>query len=312
LFIKAMYHTNKWTAEGFQKGIGFLRQAIEADPAYPNAYSGLGYVYLMLGFHGIVPPREAFPKAKAAALKALEIEEHHPRAHLVLGMVALSFDWDWTEAEKQLRTALKLAPNYAGCHWAFGYWLLAMGQFKHAIREMEQAVLLDPLSAPISVGLANAYYFARDYERALKTRKATIELDPSFGAAHQLLAALYARMNRYDEAVAEIEQSLTQPQSSHRDQMAGAIAYAIIGQSAKARKLLSGLKQGNVPRALVGLGWATVHAILGDRDQAFDLLEESYQERTASLVYVAHQPEFESLHDDPRFKDLLGRIGLPN
>jgi tetratricopeptide (TPR) repeat protein len=105
-------------------------------------------------------------------------------------MVALSFDWDWDEAEKRLRTALELAPNLAVCHWSFGYWLLAMGQGEHAIREMEQALQLDPLSAPISVGLANAYYWAREYERALKTLRAAIELDPSFGAAHQLLAVL--------------------------------------------------------------------------------------------------------------------------
>jgi eukaryotic-like serine/threonine-protein kinase len=312
LFIKAMYHTNKWTAEGFQKGIGFLRQAIEADPAYPNAYSGLGYVYLMLGFHGIVPPREAFPRAKSAALKALEIEEHHPRAHLVLGMVALSFDWDWTEAEKQLRTALKLAPNYAGCHWAFGYWLLAMGRPQEAAGEMERALQLDPLSAPISIGLANTYYWVRDYELALKTCRRTIELDPSFRAAHQQLAVLYAHMNRYEEAFAELEQFLTKPQSSEREQTVQAMVYGMTGQTARARKLLSDFEQGDSPRVVVVLGWAAVHAILGERDQAFDLLEECYQERVGSLVYVAHQPEFESLHDDPRFKDLLGRIGLPN
>jgi TolB-like protein/Tfp pilus assembly protein PilF len=312
LYIKAMYHTNKWSAEGLQKGIEFLRQAIETDPAYPNAYSGLSYVYLMLGFLGVAPSREAFPRAKSAALKAMELEEHHPRAHLLLGMVALSFDWDWNEAETQLRTALKLAPNFAGCHWGFGYWLLAMGRLREAAGEMERALQLDPLSAPICMGLANTYYCARDYDMALKTCRRTIELDPSFGAAHQQLAVLYAQMNRYEEAFAELEQFVAKPQSSEREQTVQGMVYGMSGQTARARKLLSEFEQGNSPRALVVLGWAAVHALLGERDQAFDLLDECYQERVGSLVFIAYQPEFESLHDDPRFKDLLGRIGLPN
>ncbi len=312
LYIKAMYHTNKWSAEGLQKGIEFLRQAIETDPAYPNAYSGLAYVYLMLGFLGIAPSREAFPRAKSAALKALEIEEHHPRAHLMLGMVALSFDWDWNEAETHFRTALELAPNFAGCHWGFGYWLLAMGQVREAVREMERALQLDPLSAPISMGLANTYYCARDYEMALKTCRRTMELDPSFAAAHQQRAVLYAQMNRYEDAFAELEPFLSKPQSSEREQIVQAMVYGIAGQTGRVRKLLSDFERGDSPRSVVVLGWAAVYALLGDRDQAFDLLEESYQERVASLIFIAHQPEFESLHDDPRFKDLLRRIGLPN
>jgi tetratricopeptide (TPR) repeat protein len=144
LYLKAIHHANKWTPEGLQKGIAFFQQALETDPAYPIAYSGLGYVYMMSGFLGISSPRDAFPKAKSAALKAFEIEEDQPRAHLLLGITALAFDWDMAEAKRQLRIALRLAPNFAISRWAWGHWLLAMGRCEEAIGEMKQALRLDP------------------------------------------------------------------------------------------------------------------------------------------------------------------------
>jgi serine/threonine protein kinase/Flp pilus assembly protein TadD len=175
LFLKAMHHANHWTPGQIQKGLEFLREAIETDPADARSYAGLGYIYTLLGFFGMAAPRDAFPRAKSAALRALDIEENNARAHLLLGMVALFFDWDWNEAEKQLRTSLDLAPNYANCHWALGHWFLVMGRCQHAIAEMRQAVILDPLSAPISFGLASAYYWDRQFDVALKALKDTIE-----------------------------------------------------------------------------------------------------------------------------------------
>jgi adenylate cyclase len=312
LFLKAMYHVNRWTPEAIQKGFEFLRQAIETDPADPRSYSGLGYIYVLLGFFGMAAPRDAFPRAKSAALKALDIEENNAGAHLLLGIVAVFFDWDWHEAEKQLRAVLDLAPNYANCHWALGYWLLATGRCEDAIAEMKHAVILDPLSAPISHGLASSYYLARQYDAAVKVTRDTIELDPAFVPAYHLLADLYARQGAFQDACAQLEQSLTRHPFGDRDRIARAMVCALSGRVQEAHQALSDLNQGNAPRHVRALASAGVHALLGENDKALELLEESYQERAASLVFIANLPVFESLHGNPGFEDLLRRIGLPS
>jgi serine/threonine protein kinase/Flp pilus assembly protein TadD len=311
LFLKAMHHANHWTPGQIQKGLEFLREAIETDPADARSYAGLGYIYILLGFFGMTAPRDAFPRAKSAALRALDIEENNARAHLLLGMVALFFDWDWNEAEKQLRTTLDLAPNYPNCHWALGHWLLVMGRCQDAIAEMKQAMILDPLSAPISFGLANAYYWDRQFDTALNALEDTIELDPAFVPARNVLAGLYAAKGMHHEAFAQLEQSLTQHAFDDRDRIARAMVCALSGRVREAHQALSDLNQGNGPRYVTALASAGVHAVLGEKEKALELLEESYQQRAASLVYTANHPIFERLHGDPRFEDLLRRIGVP-
>lgn len=310
LFLKAMYHANKWTLEGIQKGMGFLRQAIEEDPAYPRPYAGLGYIYMLLGFFGMAPPRDVFPKAKSAALKVLEIEGEAYSAHLLLGMVALSFEWDWREAEKQLRRALQLAPNDPYCHWALGVWLIAAGRSDDAIGAMQRAVALDPLCAPISHGLSNAYYWARRYDASLQACKNTLELDPAFGPAHQSLATLYAQMGRHQDAFAQLEQSFIQRPRGELDQVGYAIVCAISGRAEEARKAISELEGSRSPRYSTGPGCAIVYAALGEQEKALDLLEECYEERCGFLIFIANHPAVESLYPHPRFRDLMRRLGI--
>lgn len=310
LFLKAMYYANRWTPEGLQKGIEFLRQAIETDPAYPSAYVGLGYIYLLFGFFGMTSPREAFPRTKSAALRVLDIEENNANAHLLLGFVALCFDWDWDEAEKHLWTALRLAPNYPNCHWAFGYWWLAMGRCEDAIAAMRQAVQLDPLSAYLRYGLANSYYWARQYEEAMKALKDTIELDPALVTAHQVLAQLYAQKGMHEEAFAQLDQSLTQHRFNERDRTARAMVCAVSGRVEEARQALSELTRCEAPRYAIAPACAAVHAVLGEHDEALNFLEECYQERTSSLVFMADHPGLESLYNHPQFIDLLRRVGI--
>jgi TolB-like protein/Flp pilus assembly protein TadD len=311
LYLKAIYHASKWTPEGLQKGIELLRAALETEPVYPAAYSGLGYIYVVLGFFGMVPAREAFPRAKSAALKALDIEAGYPDAHLLLGIVALFFDCDWQQSESHLRTALRLAPNHANCHWALGYWFLAMERYKDAITAMKQAVQLDPLSAPMSQGLGNAYYLARQYDQALRMCRATIELDPSFMPAHHALPILYAEKGMYGEAFSALEQSLGQNRfNDGRTPITRALVCAIAGRADEARSLMSQFGQGKAHRYIPTFTCAAVYALLGESEQALDLLEECYQERLSPLTFLAGQPEFEKLHGHPRFADLLQRIGL--
>jgi eukaryotic-like serine/threonine-protein kinase len=309
LLLKARYYANRWTPEGLQKGIEFLRRAIETDPAYASAYVCLGNIYALMGFFGMAAPRDAFPRAKSAALKALDIDENNAGAHLQLMFVALSFDWDWDEAEKQLGRAFQLAPNDPNCYWAYGNWLRWMGRGEDAIAPMKQAVALDPLSAPITFGLAGAYRWVQQYDKALKACKDAIELDPAFVPAHQLLAAIYARKGMHQEAFAQLEQSLTQHRVSERDLIARAAVCAMSGRRDQARKALSDLKRGNAPLYAIALGCARIHALLGEHDEALNLLEECYQERVA-LVFLADLPGFESLYGHPRFMDLMRRVGI--
>ena len=310
LVLKGIYYANRWTPEGIQKGIGFLRQAIDTDPTYPNAHTGLGYIYLLLGFFGLGAPRDIFPKVKSAAFKALEMDENNASAHLLLAFVALSFDWDWSAAEQQLHTALRIAPNYANCHWTSGYLHLAMGRVEDSIAAMRQAVELDPLSAVFTYGLGNAYYWARQYDAAIKTMQDAIELDPGLVTAHQVLALLYAQKGMHRDAFAQLERSLVQRQPGERDQTAWALVCAISGRTEEARQILSDLQRRETPRYALAPQCAAVYATLGEYDKTLNLLEECYQERTSSLVFLRHHPSLESMYGHPRFIDLLSRIGI--
>jgi tetratricopeptide (TPR) repeat protein len=185
-----------------------------------------------------------------------------------------------------------------------------MRRDEEAITAIKQAVALDPLSAPISYSLAGAYYWARQYDAAMKAFKDAIEIDPAFVPAHQLLALLYAQKGMHEEAFAQLEQSLIQHRFGERDQIARAMVCAIGGRRDEAQKALSDLEQKNAPRYATAPGCAAVHAALGEHGKALDLLEECYQERVGSLVFLADHPSFESLYGHPRFIDLLRRVGI--
>jgi TolB-like protein/Tfp pilus assembly protein PilF len=244
LYLKGIYHVSKWSTEGLKKGIEFLHKALEVDPVYTAAYSGLGYLYLLLGFFGLTPPRESFPRAKSAALKALDIDADYPDAHLLLGTAALFFDWDWQQFETYVRAAMRLAPNHANCHWALGYGLLARGRYHDSIAAMKQAAQLDPLSAPMSMGLSHAYHFARQYDEALKVYRATIELDPSFVPAQHALAIAYAQKGLYKEAFSMLEHPLGQSQfKDERVPITHALLCAIAGRADEASARISELEK---------------------------------------------------------------------
>jgi TolB-like protein/Flp pilus assembly protein TadD len=310
LFLKAIYHANKWTSEGLRKGIDFARQAIEADPAYAAPYAVLAYVYTMLGYFGVLAPADAFPKARAAALKALEIDETDMRAHVSLGLVRLLYDWDCQGAETEIRKGLELAPNDPRGHFGHGAWLLAMGRCEEAILELKRALDLDPLSSPIGANLARAYYWTRQYDHALEQCRKTVELDPSFIAAQALLAQLLARTGSCDDAVAEAQKCFSLPGAELWGRSTLGLVYALAGREGEARKIAGELDSQKTPRNLAS-ALPHIYAILGDGERAFHWLEEAYKERVSYLVFIGQAPEFESLHGDPRFEDLLCRIGLP-
>jgi serine/threonine protein kinase/tetratricopeptide (TPR) repeat protein len=310
LLVKGSYYANKWTPDGLGKGLVYTRLAIEADPAYAEPYAVLAYVYSMLAHFGTLVPADAFPKARAAALRALEIDETFAGAHFSLAVVHLLHDWDWSAAETEIQTGLQLAPNDAAGHFAYGEWLTAMGRFEEAMVELERALDLDPLSTPISANLASAYSFVRQHDRALEQIRKTVELDPSFTAAQTLLSLLLSRAGYFDDAVAEAQKCLSPDGSDLRCKTILGVVYAVAGRTEEAMRIAAELE--NQPQLLkLTSGLPHIYGALGDRDRALRWLEEAYEARVTNLVFVCRAPELESLHGDPRFEKLLCRIGLP-
>ena len=311
LVLRARYYGNKWTPEGFRKGLEYARQAIEADPVYADAHNVLAYLYCLMGFLGGLAPIDAFPRAKAAALQALQIDDGLANPHAVLAMARLVYDWDFKGAETECRRAVELGPCIAACHHAYSHWYLAEGLFEEATSEAKQALDLDPLSSPINFHLGVIYYYARQYDDAIDQLVKTTEMDPSFVAAHGLLAVTYARKGMSQVAVAEAEKIIALSGDRPRDKTAVGIVNAIVGKQDEVRNILGELEQASHnPKSATTLSCAVIHALLGEREQAFVWLDRAYQGRASSLVYVAQTPDLSSLHEDPRFDDLLRRMGF--
>ncbi|HEY3204735.1 MAG TPA: protein kinase [Thermoanaerobaculia bacterium] len=309
LYLKGRYHWNKKTAEGFQKAREYFEGAIAKEPTYAAAYAGLADTYSGLGYY-VLAPREAMPKARAAALKALELDDTLAEAHASLGNVRHNFDWDWTGAEKSFRRAIELNPGYATAHQWYSLHLGDLGRSEQALVEARRALELDPLSLIVNHNLGLQHCFARQFDQAIAQYEKTLEMDPNFAVTHWALGSAYGAKGMYPEAVAELERlrALTGRTPS-------VIAYlgnvrARSGERQEALRLLEELetisKQKEVSAEL-----AILYAGLGDRDRAFACLEKAYAERSGAVPGLKVYPEFEPLRSDPRFADLLRRLGLP-
>ena len=271
----------------------------------------LAYVYAMLGHFGLLAPADAFPVAKAAGLRALEIDETLAGVHFSLGIVRLLYDWDWPGSLADIQKGLSLAPNDAAGHFAYGEWLTVMGRLEEAVAEMEHAHDLDPLSSPISANLAAGYSFVRKHDRALDQIRKTVELDPQFYASQALFAVLLARAGRYDEAFVEAHKCILLPGFELRGQTTLGVVCALAGREQEARKAAAEIES-QPPADRLASGLAAIYSVLGDRDLAFKFLEESFKVRFSNLVFIRHAPELRNLRGDPRFISLLRRIGLPS
>jgi tetratricopeptide (TPR) repeat protein len=312
LFLKAVYFANKLTPEGCRKGFHYTRQAIDADPTYAGAYTSLANLYLLLAYFGDAPPSETFPKAKAAAIKALDIDESLADAHAALALVQLVYDWDWKSSQAELCRAIKLGPNLESGHYVLSHWYITRQLCQEAITEAKVALSIDPLSAKLNFHLGAVYYFARHYYEAIEEFRKTLELDPLIPGTHQLLACAYARSGMWQDAMAESEQGLALCGRSLRGRGRWAAAHALMGRYLDARKVLEELKhESGAPHFQHAFVCASLHALLGERDEAFEWLDKALLARAGNLVYLGLDPHFENLHGDPRFGNLLCRIGLP-
>ena len=309
-YLKGRYFWGKWTGPGLQKSIEYFEQALVQDPAYALAHSGLADSYNLLGYLGIWLPRAAYPKSEAAAIQALKLDDTLGEAHLSLAKTKLFYDWDWPGFEREMKRALELNPNYADAHGMYGTYFLAMGRFDEAVRERQRAQELDPLSPLFTNAMGWSFFYAHQYDRAIDWYKKALELDPNFVVAHHDLGTVYDLKGSYDEAVAEFLEAKAISGASQETVAALKEAYAASGRAGYWRKELELANEQLAHGRVRPWRMAVIYTALGDRDQAFAWLNKAYEERASLLIFLKTNPIFDSLHSDPRFTDLLRRIGL--
>jgi TolB-like protein/DNA-binding winged helix-turn-helix (wHTH) protein/Flp pilus assembly protein TadD len=310
-YLKGRYFWNKRTADSLKVALAYFNQAIEEDPKYAQAYSGLADTYALLGDwqYAVMTPKEALPKAKAAAIKALELDSALGEAHNSLAFCLDGFDWDFESAGKEFLRAIELNPGYATAHHWYAWHLALLHRYDEAIAEMRKAENLDPLSLVINADLAELLVLAHSYDESILQSRKTIEMDPNFGLAHNHLAQAYLRKQMNDEAVAELQKAAQLSGGSPTCIANLARAYVASGKTSQAEKLLSELKKRSNPSHSFASEIAVIYVALGDTDQAIAWLKIGYEERFNPGVLL--RPGFDPLRSDPRFQDLVRRIGLP-
>ena len=311
-YLKGRYYWNKRTREGLEKGLEYFQQAIEIDPGYALGHVGVADTYGILGDNNLLPPEETFPKARAAALKALEIDENLAEAHTSLALVIFGYDWDWEGTEQEYKLAVKLNPSYATAHHWYGMFLSNMGRHEEAIAEIRKARELDPLSPRINANVGRVLYFARRYDQAIEELKKALELHPNNMAAVNSLADAYWLKEMYDEAIATFERGRIIGGASAEEVAALREAYAEEGTRGVLRLWLKEAESRRTEGHLVPpLGLAGLHVGLGETDQAFAWLEKGYAERDYDMTLLRVYPFFDPIREDPRFQSLLRRLNFP-
>ena len=310
-YLKGRYFWNRRTADGLKLALGYFNQAVEADPKYAEGYSGIADTYALLGDwqYAVMTPKEALPKAKAAAIKALELDSSLGEAHNSMAFCLDGFDWDFESAGKEFRRAIELNPNYATAHHWYAWHLSLVGRNEEAIAEMRKAENLDPLSLIINTDLAELLLIAHFYDESIRQSRKTIEMDPNFALAHNQLGQAYLQKQMYEPAIAELQKAVQLSGGSPICIANLARAYAMSGKRSEGKKLLGNLKKRSNPTYSEASEIAEIYAALGDRDQAMNWLDKGYEERFNPGVLL--RPGFDPLRSDPRFEELVRRIGLP-
>jgi TolB-like protein/DNA-binding winged helix-turn-helix (wHTH) protein/Tfp pilus assembly protein PilF len=310
LYLKGQYFFDKRTVPGFEAAIDYFQQAAAKDPNNARAYAGLADSYALMAGYSSRPQSEFMSKARAAALKALEIDDLLPEAHTALALIVQNNDWDWQTADKEFRRAMELDPNYATAHHWYAEHLMWRGRFDEALQESERARQLDPLSLIIAADNGAILFFSRQYDRAIDKWRSVLEMDPDFPRAH-LIQHAFVEKGMFAEARADLEKE--------RPKMAApwywcnlAYIYGRSGQTAKARYALHELLQDSQHKPVDARIIAWAYAGLGDKDQALAWLEKAYAQHSNELTALKVDPGYDNLRSDPRFQTLLRRVGLAN
>jgi DNA-binding winged helix-turn-helix (wHTH) protein/Tfp pilus assembly protein PilF len=310
LYISGRYHWNQRTEAGLRKATEYFTRAIETDPTYARAYSGLADSYTTLGYLSHLAPRDVFPKADDAARRALRLDATLTEPHTSLAYVRLYYDWDWTEAEAAFGRAITLNPNYATAHHWYAVYLTAMGRFEEARAAIGRAQALDPTSLMINTDLGFVLYYSRQYDAAIKQLQMVTEMNQEFPLAHFWLGRVYQEKAMYGEAIAEFQRAQTVLQGWPVVSAAIGYVQGVSGQKHEALETLGGLERLAKERYVTPYGVALIHAGLGDKDRALVWLDSALEDRSHWIVWLKLDPRLDSVRSDRRYGDLLLRVGL--
>jgi TolB-like protein/DNA-binding winged helix-turn-helix (wHTH) protein/Tfp pilus assembly protein PilF len=310
-YLKGRYYWNKRSPEGAQKAVDYFQQAIDKDPAYALAYAGLADAYTNFSFFNVAPSRDAMPRAKAAATKALEIDDHLAEAHDSLGYISFVYDWDWSAAGKHFERALALNPTYTKAHNWYPFYLSSLGRSPEALAVAKSALDLDPASPAVSHNLAVQFYLARQFDQAIEQCQSTIEMDPNFAVAYQVLGQAYLARGMNREGVRVFEKYSALSRGGIDSLALLAYAHARLGERRQALRILEQLKVASKEHFVPSFFFALVYAGLEDKDQAFSWLEKGCEERFTRFAYLKVEALWDPLRSDQRFSDLIRRVGIP-
>jgi serine/threonine-protein kinase len=309
LYLTGRYYWNRRTAETLKRAAEYFQQAIDKDPGYALAWAGLADCYAVYSYYDVLSTKESMPLAREAAKKALEIDDTLAAAHASLAYAQRHY-WDWPGAEREFKRAIELDPSYPTAHHWFATTLAAMGRLDEAMSQIRQAQELDPLSPVITSDVGRLFYYARQYDPAIETLRKTLEMDPSFSWAHWYLGMVYEQEASYDEAIAEFQKWLSLVGKEPTAVGALGHAYAVSGKRDEAQKKLVELKELARRQYVAPFDVAVIYIGLGDKEQAIQWLNKAYEDHSAWLIWVNVDPRFYSIHGDPRYIDLLRRMGL--
>jgi len=312
-YLKGLYYWNKRSDENLAKAIGYFEHAARLDPQYALAYAGLSDCYAIISaeIFGTMPAPEAAPKAKAAALRALELDPTLAQAQTSLATVKFNYDWDWSGASEGFERAIGLNPSYATAYQRYSLYLIAMGRVQDSFAQIQKARELDPLSISINFSLGWRLYMARQYDRAIAQLQSTLEMDPTYELPHLVVGQAYGQKGNYSLAIPELEKAV---ELSHRTPlMLSALAhgYARSGNRKAAEALLTELQTKSTSQYVSPYYFAVVYVGLGKNEQAIDWIEKAFADRSNGLVFLQMEPELDPLRSNPRFLDLQQKLGFP-
>jgi len=311
LYLRGRFFWNKRTPEGIQKALEYFYQALAIDPAYALAYSGIADCYSQFGWYDLLPPHEAYPKARAAVKKALEIDDSLPEAWTSLALINDDYDWSFEEAERNFRKAIELNPGYPGAHHWYSMFLAKQGRQEQAIVEIQKALEVDPFSLLLNNAAGGTYYSGRQYDLSIEAYKKTLELDKNYAPAHIFLTLSCAEKGLYDEAIASAQRGIELTGGNYPLAIAFlGYAYAKAGRKEEARQTLEKLLQINKTMYCSSSLLAVIYGELGEMDRAFLWTEKAYMEHDHWLTYLKIIPVADSIRSDPRFASLLKKIGM--
>ena len=310
LYLRGRYFWNKYSKDWVLKAIEAFQQAIAIDSNYALAHCGMADAYFRLS-NVHFPPREVLPKAKESALRAVEVDENLAEAHSSLGLIKVYYDHDWVGAESEFRKAIKLNPDLVSAHQRYGSLLTFVGRFEEALRHYEMALELDPFSLQVNMNLATTYYLRGEHDRAIKYLTRTSELEPNYMPVHFVMACTRIQQNRLAEAIEEFQFIYKLDEEAYLALGFMGYAHALAGERAEAETLLNILTDISKRKYVSPYSMLVIHLALGAQERVYELLEQLYEERNDWLVWLKVSPELRGLRNDPRFKNLLTRVGFP-